>query len=89
MEDNLTEETCNFLCLLVFILWMLGKYYDFHYKQYDSIYIYKQGTVSIPIFLKPSQHEPLGPCLNKTLIALFWTINMLFTDEDEPQKIIP
>jgi hypothetical protein len=51
--------------------------------------MYKQGAVSIPIFLKPSLHELLGPCLNKTLIALFWTTNMLFIGEDEPQKIIP
>jgi hypothetical protein len=52
-------------------------------------YINKQGTVKIPILLKPSLPELLGLNLNITLTALFWAAKMSFIVGEEPPKIIP
>ena len=70
----------------------------FNWKWHQVINIFKQGTVSISNFLKPSLQELLGPIfwhlvlghsLSRILIALFWIMKTYLTDEYVPQKIIP
>jgi hypothetical protein len=51
--------------------------------------LYKQETVSISNFLKPSLQELLEPSLSIILTAVFWIMKTFLIGEDEPQKIIP
>jgi hypothetical protein len=51
--------------------------------------MYKQETVSISYFLKPSWQELLGPSLSVILITVFWIMKTFLTDEDEPQNTVP
>jgi len=88
LRKSYRRYTVYFAALYSYHEQRCGKCEDLWMHVTSSHKRYKQGTVSISNFLKPSLQELLGPSLSRILIAVVWIMKTFFIDEDEPLRII-